>query len=309
MNKTTTLLLSTVAIATMLAPVNVYAQGDEVRFGPETYSAADFDVDNFVGTIEIIVEDRNTIEISAVGDAEHMEPFAVDTSGDTVEISYDEDDFHWNDWSTWVSWWGSHNIDIEDYPVVTVRLPEGTPVDIDRLTGDLTVGDLNGPFDLRGVGALDATIGDVTIANIRVAGAADVELGNVAGNLIISISGAGDVTAGTSRRADVSIHGASDIRLGAIAGGLDVSVAGVGDVRVESVNGPVDISLAGSGDVTINEGRASSFDVSIAGSGDVDFGGTAVDPDISIAGSGHVRIEEYEGRLDHSGMGSVSVGS
>lgn len=308
---TKTILMSGVAALAILAAASAYAQNDAVQtpFGPETYPVEEFDVDRFVGTINVIVENRTTIEISAVGDTEHMERFDVSTSGDAVEVSFERGDFRWNDWSTWVSWWGDSNINIEDYPVVTVRVPEGTPVDIEDMTGDLTIGDLNGTLSLDAVGALDATIGDVTSVTIDVAGAADIELGDVAGALVIEIAGAGDVTAGSSYRADIEISGASDVSLGAVATGLDISVAGIGDVDVASVNGSVDISLAGAGDIRIEEGRADPFDVSIAGAGDVYFGGTAVDPDISIAGAGNVHIMEYEGDLDHSGMGHVEIGS
>jgi len=311
MTKTTKFMMGGVAAAALLVASAAYAQGDQVEFGPETYdiSVDEFHVDHFIGTVEVIVENRNTIQISATGDTEHMDRLDVDTSGETVTVSYEREDFRWNDWSTWVSWWGNNHVDIEDYPTVTVRVPENTHVDVNRMTGSFNAGDLNAPFNLDGVGALDAVVGNVTEANIDIAGAAEIELGDVAGHLAIEISGAGDVTAGNSESADIEIHGASEIFLGDVNGDLDISVAGVGDVRADSVNGDVDIALAGAGEIRIEDGRATSFDVSIAGAGDVRFNGVAVDPEISVAGAGNVYIQEYEGRLDHSGMGSVQVGS
>ncbi len=307
-----TLMSSAAALAllgTIMVSATAYAQDEEVPFGPETYEVDDFDVDSFIGTIEILVEDRSTIEVSAVGSAEHMENFHVDQSGDAVEVSYDRDDFRWNDWSTWVSWWGANTVKISDYPVVTVRVPEGTSVEVDSMTGNFTAGDLNGELNFDGAGAIDATIGTLQTANIDVAGAADITLGDVAGSVTISIAGAADVHGQSAGSLDLEMSGASDVSFGHVANDLDISIAGVGDVDVTSVNGVVDISIAGAGEVSIDEGRAEEFDVSISGSGEVFFGGTAVDPDISIAGSGEVRIHDYEGELDHSGMGHVEIGS
>ncbi|MBN4046677.1 DUF2807 domain-containing protein [bacterium AH-315-P15] len=304
-------LMAGVAALALTAAVAAYAQddGDITRFGPETFQVEDFEVDGFVGTIEIIVEDRGDIEISAYGPAERMERFEVDASSNAVEVSYESEGFRWADWSTWVSWWDHNTFKVGDYPVVTVRVPEGTGVDVDGMTGIFNAGDLNGRLSFDGAGAIDATIGTLRSANIDIAGAADITLGDVSGPVEISIAGAGDIRGQSARSLDVDMSGASEIIFTHIDGGLDVSIAGVGEVEVTSVNGPVDISIAGAGDVTIDEGRAERFDVSIAGAGDVRFGGTAVDPDISIRGAGDVYIERYEGRLNHSGGGDITIGS
>jgi hypothetical protein len=285
------------------------AAADVATYGPETFSADEFHVDGFAGTVELIVEDRSDIEISAHGPSERMADFEVTTPNGRVEISYEEQKFRWNDWSTWLGWWRSTTFHVEDYPVVTVRLPAGTPVDISGMTGNFTAGDLGSALEFSGAGAVDATIGNLRSADFSVAGAADVTLGEIAGDLDVSIAGAGDFEAVSAQNVSINLRGAGDVSLGAVRGGLDISVAGMGDVDVASVNGPVDINVAGSGDVTIEDGRATSFDVSIAGSGDVTFRGTAVDPDVSVAGSGDVYIERYEGNLSHSGMGEITIGS
>jgi len=285
------------------------AQQQTMSFGPQTYAVEEFDVDGFVGSIELVVEDRSDIEISAQGPADRMERFEVEESGDRVEVSYRERDFSWNDWSTWLGWWRDTNFDPDDYPVVTVRLPAGTPIDVEGMTGDFVAGDLNSALSFGGAGAVDAMIGNVRSVDLSVAGAADIRLGNVSGVADISVSGAGDVDVGSAESVSLSVHGAGDVSFGDVRGGLEISISGRGDVDVASVNGPVDISLAGSGDVLIESGYASSFDVSIAGAGDVTFRGTAVNPDVSIAGAGDVYIERYEGRLNHSGMGDVNIGS
>ena len=301
----------TVSVA-LLAAGATWAQGgadETTSFGPQTYQVEEFDVDGFVGTIELIVEDRADIEVSAHGPADRMERFEVDESGDRVEVSYRERDFRWNDWSTWLGWWHDTNFDPEDYPSVTVRLPAGTPVDVEGMTGNFTAGDLNSTLAFGGAGSVDATVGNVRSFDLSVAGAADIRVGDVSGMADISVSGSGDVEVGSVESVSLSIHGSGDVNFGDVRDGLDVAISGRGDVDVASVNGPVGIRLAGSGDVDIESGYATSFDVSIAGSGDVTFRGTAVNPDVSIAGSGDVYIERYEGRLSHSGMGDVNIGS
>lgn len=300
----------TVSVA-LLAAGATWAQdgADETTtFGPQTFEVEEFDVDGFVGTMELIVEDRADIEISAHGPTDRMERLEVDESGDRVEVSYHERDFRWNDWSTWLGWWHTTNYDPEDYPYVTVRLPAGTLVDVEGMTGDFVAGDLNSAVSFGGAGAVDATIGNLRSIDLSVAGAADVRVGDVSGVADISVSGSGDVMVGSAESAALTIRGSGDVGFGDVRGGLDISIAGRGDVDVISVNGPVEIHLAGSGNVDIESGYATSFDVSISGSGDIAFRGTAVNPDISIAGSGDVYIERYEGRLNHSGMGDVHIG-
>ncbi len=282
---------------------------DTTTWETQTFEANEFDVDGFAGTLNVIVEGRSGIQVDATGPAEKMERLEVGEFGGTVELTFEEKEFRWNDWSTWLGWWRDSDFDVEDYPVVTVRLPAGTPVDVDGMTGHFDLGDLNGPLDFAGAGAIDATIGNLTSADFDTAGAARVHFGDVSGALDISAAGASDYEGGNVSSADISTQGAADVVLARVEGDLDVSTAGMSDIDVAYVNGDVDLSIAGAGNITIQEGRATSFGASIAGAGDVDFHGTAVDPRVSIAGAGDVFIERYEGRLRHSGMGRVDVGS
>lgn len=310
MNGLNTALTAGAVTIALLAAAGVQAQGssDVTRYGPETFAVDEFDVDGFAGTIEVIVENRDDIEISAYGPAERMERFEAEGTSSRVKVSYTEQRFRWNDWNTWLGWWRNTTFEVEDYPVVTVRLPAGTEIDVDGMTGVFNAGDLNGDLSFSGAGAVDATVGTLSSADFRIAGAADVTLGDVAGRAEVSISGAGDFHVASAQSIDIALRGAGNVTTGEIRGGADISIAGMGDVELASVNGRVDISISGAGTVDINGGRADQFDVSIAGAGDVTFRGTAVNPDISIAGAGDVYIERYEGRLEHSGMGDVTIG-
>lgn len=286
-----------------------YAQDDIARLDVASYGTERLDVERFAGTLRVVADATGEMTIEAFGPTEKMERLEIEADGNTLQIDFTERDFRWNDWSTWLRWWNDSDFDPDDYPTVTVHLPVGSEIEIDHFTGEIDITDTYGPISVRAAGILDGNIGDVTSAEIDVAGAADLTLGNVERDLEIDIAGAADISTGDSRNADVSINGAGDVSLGRVDGRLDISAAGAGDVSADYVNGPVDISLAGAGNVRIEEGRAESFDVSIAGMGDVWFGGTAVDPDVSIAGMGNVYIHAYEGRLSHSGMGDLEIGS
>lgn len=286
-----------------------YAQEDITTWDTASYATERLDVERFAGTLRVLADATGEMTVDAFGPAEKMDLLEIDTSGDTLRINYTQRDFRWNDWSTWLNWWNNNTFEVEDYPTVTIHLPVGSEIEIDHFTGDVEIGDTYGPISVRAAGALDGTIGNVTTAEIDIAGAADLTLGNIERTLEIQIAGAGDITTGDAAGADVSIHGAGDVTLGRIEGPLDISTAGAGDVSVAYLNGPADISIAGAGSVRIEDGRAEAFDVSIAGMGDVWFGGTAVDPDVSIAGMGDVFINAYEGRLSHSGMGDLEIGS
>lgn len=302
-------LMAGTVLATALLAAPALAQDELTRWEPRVFEVQDFEVDGFAGTLEIIVENRSDVEVVAFGTAEKMDRLDLMERGDTLELNFEEDRFRWNDWTTWLGWWRENNFDLEDYPTVTVRLPESMPVEVDGMTGRFTMGDLNGPLEFSGAGAVDATIGNLARADFNLAGAADVHFGNVTGALEIDAAGATSFDGGDAERADISIQGAGEVTLGRIMGGLDVSSAGMGEVTVAYVDGPVDLSIAGAGEITIEDGTATSFDASIAGAGDITFRGLAYDPDISIAGAGDVFIQRYEGRLSHSGMGDVNIGS
>lgn len=286
-----------------------YAQEDITTWDTASYATERLDVERFAGTLRVVADATGEMTVDAFGPADKMERLEIEANGNTLQIEFTQHDFRWNDWSTWLRWWNNNNFDPEDYPNVTIHLPVGSEIEIDHFTGNVDIADTYGPISVRAAGVLDGTIGNVTSAEIDIAGAADLILGNVERNLNIDIAGAADIATGDAQDTDISISGAGDVSVGHIEGALDVSAAGAGNVRVASINGPVDISLSGAGNVRIEEGRAEAFDVSIAGMGDVWFGGTAVDPDVSIAGMGDVYINAYEGRLNHSGMGDINIGS
>ncbi len=303
------ILTSTAAAAALMASTIAFAADDVVTFGPETYSVEEFETDRFIGTLDIIVEDRATIEISASGLAEHMNHLEVNADGDSVEVTYDDPRRRRNAWSRASSWWHNDDDRLEEFPTVTVRLPAGTTVDLDGMVGELNAGDLNGPFRLAANGSLIAEVGDVASADIQGSGSGRVELGDIAGALQVANSGSGDLTAGSSNSAEVRNSGSSDIDLGAIALGLDARMSGSGDLSAASVNGPVSINLSGSGNALIDGGNATGFEVSTSGSGDIRFEGSTTSASLQTRGSGEIELERVNGpvEINTTGSGDVSI--
>ncbi len=302
-------LLVSAALVAVLAGTAAFAQGEIATWPTASFDTDRVEVERFAGTLQIVADATDGMTVDAFGPEDKMARLQIEANGDTLEIEFNHSQFRWNDWSTWLGWWHNNNFEVEDYPTVVVHLPVGSEIEIERFTGAVDIGDTYGPISVSAAGVLDGTIGNVSMADVDVAGAADLNMGDVEGALDILIAGAADISVGNVGDADIAIRGAGDVTLVSVSGQLDVSTAGAGDVTVAQINGPVDISLAGAGNVRIEGGRAEEFDVSIAGMGDVWFGGTAVNPDVSIAGMGNVFIESYEGRLSHSGMGDIDIGS
>ncbi|MEE2691182.1 MAG: DUF2807 domain-containing protein [Pseudomonadota bacterium] len=234
---------------------------------------------------------------------------------------------------------------LRDYPTLKIHAPLGSGVTFERAVVMAKAGDTKG--DLRiDEGYVEAVIGDVRNADIRIVSSGDVALGAVSEALMVRINGSGDVSALSAGRADLRISGSGDVTVGPVAGGAGVdiggsgdvsiasaggvsdvmiggsgdvrigearggaklSIAGSGDITVADVSGPAKASIAGNGDIRIDGGRAENLVVTIAGSGDFTFGGVSTNLDVSVVGSGDVVVAENEGSLRHSGRGDIVVG-
>jgi hypothetical protein len=276
------------------------AQSANVQTLPtQTFTAKSLRVDGLVGALDIQVSAGPQMTYTLSGQAEAIKDVTAVVEGDVLVIDQKDPKSSWFMWFQWNSGdWDGNRIK------VALTVPTGTPIDIDGIVGDVTIGDINGPleFDLA---AADATIGAVTTAKIDAAGAGEIKIKSVQGALDLDVAGSGDIEVGTAGSVNIDIAGSGELKVGTIAGSLSVDIAGSGDVVIDSVAGPVDFTSAGSGDVVIKNGKATPLKIDIMGSGSFDFGGEAVDPDISVAGSGQIKIKSYTGRLNTSGVGEV----
>lgn len=261
----------------------------------QSFQARRVQIEALVGNLKVVVADgHSAIDVALSGTPEMIQKVRLSTSGDAMVLRMDGVDSDW-----WDDMWDWSSVSPDDL-TVTITLAPGTAVKVDNYIGDAEIGSIRAALKMNTTGG-EVRVGDVTDADVSIAGSGDIRLGRVDGDLDASIAGSGSVNAGDTHDADVEIAGGGEIRLGAVRGDFDVDIAGSGEVYALSVHGKVNIDVAGSGDVRIDGGAADPLKVDIAGSGDVRFGGTANDPDVSVMGSGDVWIAAYTGTLSSDG--------
>ncbi len=272
------------------------------KIGPKTYEAGALRVEGLVGTLEVGVAEGGPIEVVLEGPEDKLDDLRVRVAGDTLLIRREEQEEPLSGWLVLKLFRLR-----EEYPTVTVRVPVGTPLEIDGMIGRVTAADLDAPLTIDG-GSLDAAIGDVTEAGINLSGAGGISLGQVARRLAAEISGSGDLAAETAGSAEIHVSGSGDVELGPVAGGLSYALSGSGDAEVAAVDGPVTVAITGSGNVHVHDGRAEPLQVEITGSGDFALDGEAVDPDLTVIGTGTIALRSYTGRLRSNGAGDIRGG-
>lgn len=267
----------------------------------QNFQAGRLQVDALVAHLTVKVQDGATgINVAVDGTPEMVQKLRMSASGGALVLSMEGSGGDW-----WGEMWDWTSVSSDDLQV-TVTLAPGTPVKVANFIGDATIGDIKAAIEFNSTGG-ETTIGEVTEAELAIAGSGDISLTRATGKVEASIAGSGTITTGDTGEASVEIAGGGDVVMGAVSGGLEVDVAGSGEVTVKSVNGKVDIDVAGSGDVRIDSGNADPFRVDIAGSGDVRFGGTANNPNVSVMGSGDVWIAAYTGTLSSDGA-DIKIG-
>jgi len=267
----------------------------------QTFQAHRLQIDALIAHLTVNVQDgASGMNVAVDGTQDMVKKLRMTTSGDALVLSMEGSGEDW-----WSDMWDWTSVSSDDL-TVTVTVGPGTPVKVENFIGDATVGDIRAEIEFNATGG-ETRIGEVTDAEVAIAGSGDISLARATGKVEASIAGSGTIRTGDTGDASVEIAGGGDVILGTVNGGLEVDVAGSGEVTVKSVNGKVDIDVAGSGDVRIDGGNADPFRVDIAGSGDVRFGGTAHDPNVSVMGSGDVWIAAYTGTLSSDGA-DIKIG-
>ncbi len=265
------------------------------------------------------------------------------THGMNLKLRINLDDSDETRGSVFIS--GIGNVDINDLPLVFVRVPQNAVVkdsayvfgqvapakSLDFIlngSGNWNIAPVNGPLNIIDSGSGGIRVaqvsGDAIIDNM---GSGDIEL-NSARGLKLSLSGSGNFTSQAAGDVDLQNQGAGDVSLGRIRslkaglnGSGDLTVQSVGgnftlisngssDVNIDRLSGAVSLDMSGSGDVNIQEGQAANFVIRGSGSGDVDFGGTAGSVNIDSNGSGDVTIGKATGAVQSrvTGSGEMHIG-
>ena len=292
--------LSGGVLSLLLFALALPAAAQTKRIGPKVFEAGSLRIVNVIGSVEISVTPEPKIEVLVEGEARLLEDISFRKDGGALIIRRKKDwlDFPERQLFPWR----------DIYPTVTLRVPEGTAVSLERVIGEARIGDIAAPLEVD-VNLLDVEAGNVSEATLKLHGRGNITVGKVTGQLSILSSGSSDVTVGDVGAAKIDKSGSGDIVVGAIAGRLDYDSAGSGDTTAASVNGPVDVLINGSGGLRIDGGVGDPLRLRLNGSGDFSFDGSASNPDVTINGSGSVKINSHRGTLRlRSFSGAITYG-
>ena len=323
------------------------AAAEPVSSVEKSFSGANaIEITGFIGTLD--VRPGRTLSIEMMG-APEGGPLDVSDQNGTIVIKGDANEVKklYRRGPPYRKGWGNWNSDdaitkfgefLEDYPVLSVTLPEGGDLKIETSAliaeadmnfgelnindlkevygtfgdakslkagiggmGELSFGNVEGDADIGIGGSGDVYMGNAGKATVRIGGSGDVDLGTIKEGLEITIGGSGDVAAKDVGGLEVSIGGSGDVETGNVRNGVLAKINGSGDISVGTMAGDLQLGINGSGDIDIDGGKSSSTLIKINGSGDVHFGGVANDPTVSVHGAGDVDIEDYTGKVTVSG--------
>ena len=196
----------------------------------QIFDAGPVEIEDVVGFVSILVEDRSNIEVVVGGEEEAIARVTVSAVDGVVKIFYEREVF-----------------DNGPKAQVTVRMPAGNSVAILAMTGEVDIGDINAMLFLNGRGSVRGSVGTIASGFINIGGAGDLKLGDVNGALSVDISGAGKLAAGViAGTLFVDISGSGSVTA-VSAQALDVEISGNGDVIVEEFAGPSKLDVRGNG--------------------------------------------------------------
>lgn len=265
----------------------------------QTYDTRSLKLEDVVGTVRIDVKDSGPMAIQISGVPERVKRVHVRQHGSLLKVESEAVGGVW-DWQHWFDFsWA--NVNKPDQLQIRITVPRGAPVNVEETAGNVTIGNTMGPLKFSVSGYTESTVGNVSEANLDMAGSGKLTVGNVTGKVDIDTAGSGNIRVGDAGWVNADIAGSGSISTGNVRGGIDVDIAGSGSFSAASVQGRFSASIAGSGSVNVGGGEANPFKVEIMGSGNVSFGGMAVNPDIDAMGSGNVRIKAYRGSLKNDG--------
>ncbi len=268
-----------------------------VTGGWKSFDTRSLKLEDVVGTVRVDVKDGPmTVQVSGLSN--RVKTVHVSQHGNTLVVESEKSGQVWD----WRHWFDFSNVGAKPNQLqINVTVPHGAAVDISEAAGNATIGNTMGPLKFSVEGHSDSTVGNVSEADLDMAGSGKLTVGNVSGKAKVDAAGSGNIRIGDASYVSADIAGSGSVTVGNIRGGTDIDIAGSGDFSAASVNGPTKASIAGSGSVTIAGGEANPFQVEIMGSGNVSFGGVAVNPNIEAMGSGSVRIKSYRGDLHNEG--------
>ena len=232
----------------------------------EAHAASRLRVAGLAGSLRIDGEDRADIRLELRGSAAALEGLRREVRGDRLEITAVPGA---NGVTTVVS--GHHNVviatagaratqiiggtptDAPEPPLeVRAYVPEGAPLIVEGMVGELTVEGVDGPVELELAGG-SARLDRVAGGRLAVVGGSRIEAGAATGDLVLEVQGAGDVVVDRAALGalEVGISGTGNVTVGGSAQQAQVAVAGVGNVSVDEVRERPQVRITGIGQIDV----------------------------------------------------------
>lgn len=135
---------------------------------------------------------------------------------------------------------------------LVVRVPQGTPLEISGMVGEVSIDDVDGWVGLE-LNSGRAEIDRIKGGNLALAGSGRIEIGTATGNLAVSVHGAGGLKIDEAELddLDVSVAGAGDVKVAGVAERASVWVSGASRVSIEEVRTRPVLDMAGASRVNI----------------------------------------------------------
>ena len=135
---------------------------------------------------------------------------------------------------------------------IVVKVPKGTPVTSDRVSGIVNVGDIEADFTAS-VQSSDVKAGRVKNTQLSIQGSGDITVKHVDGSAVTQVQGSGDIEIRDGQMASLAatIQGSGDITVRGTAQSASLIVMGSGDIRVDHVMQEPSRSKMGSGSIKV----------------------------------------------------------
>jgi len=135
---------------------------------------------------------------------------------------------------------------------VTVKVPQGTPVNANCVLGNVVIGDTDGPLTVS-VHGDNVYAGRVTSAHLTVQGSGDVRIKEVNGTVMAQVQGSGDIEIerGSMPSLTATVQGSGYINVGGSATAASLTVMGSGDIHVAHTRHRPMESVMGSGNIRV----------------------------------------------------------
>ncbi len=251
------------------------------------------------------------IDITARGRTSRLAKLQVSEKNDTVtlrgvkpqdalSLHLDSTGLFNSRWSRWLL----RRLDVvvlapEDSIGLTIRVPEGTGLDINGVDGNIMIGDTQAALTLGVAYNQIATVGRVSDAEIEAGSSSRVTVAGVHGSLHIGAEYSSQVTVrdGDIVGLTVKSDSSSVVHVLGRIHDADVGAAYNSSVKLGMVSGRLDLAGDSSSDLTVLGGTANQLEVKAAYNSVVKYGGTAREVTLKLDSSAEAWVANVTASL------------